>query len=73
MFGDADPEDGYDAGDTAREKVVVLVRLLVELEANPADGRDGARVLWALRVIRALRDIGDPELLERLAVRFGRL
>ena len=55
MFGDAEPEDGYDAGDRAADRLDVLHRVVAALEALPPDdGRRAFRIGDALRLLASV-------------------
>ena len=55
VFGDADPEDGYDATDRSGDRLDVLHRTVAALEAlDPADGRRAFRIGDALRLLATI-------------------
>jgi hypothetical protein len=59
QFGDADPEDRYDAGDPLEERLAVLVATLASIGYDESERR-AVRLAWALaaakRLLGAVRD-----------------
>jgi hypothetical protein len=53
-FGDDDPEDAFDAGDSGDEQLAVLERLAGRLEVNGLDDRSAARIEWAEEIAERL-------------------
>lgn len=54
-FGDADPEDAYDASDRTADRLDVLHRIVSALEAAPAtDPRRVFRIGDALRLLEGI-------------------
>lgn len=66
IFGDADPEDGWDRGDDAPHKIAILIRLALSVSIeheNPAHDRIRAlvRLGFATAAVEALRLTAGPD------------
>lgn len=55
-FGDFDPEDEYDAGDPIPVRLVVISRIVADLDTEPDDARRALRRALVGAVIRRLAD-----------------
>lgn len=63
VFGDADPEDGWSAGDPPGEKVGILVRMVLSIALEQDRVRALVRLGFATSAVEALRlEISGPDL-----------
>ena len=61
MYGDADPEDAYDATDPPAIRLDVLERIIDALEADASDPRREIRRVDALRLVDDLNGVPGVE------------
>lgn len=68
IYGDRDPEDGYDAGDPPARRLDVLAAV-AEVLTGPDDGRREARRVDALRVLGVLERVAGVDRARARAIR----
>ncbi len=54
VYGDADPEDAYDASDPYPNRLAVIARIIVALEREPDPARRRTRRDGVVRLLAAL-------------------
>jgi hypothetical protein len=55
-FGDADPDDAFDASDPADEQLAVLARVVADIARNPVDDRARVRTAFVVAALRRLAE-----------------
>lgn len=61
VFGDADPEDGYDASDPIPTRLFVIGRIVEALAREPDPARRARRRENVLRLLRLIADEIDAD------------